>query len=187
VTPLIHEDLDRRSGVDRRRSSGDRNRRYMDSSPITDWPLVVPDLLREVKVSDPWARVVHLAIVDTLAGRHADASAAWEEDAAWLVAGVDPTTEGTGQRPDAGIERGRIRSFHQGLNGLSGGTFRQELVSIEGGRGPLVEAHVRTTAERDDRRLDIPSLIVFELPALRIRRVTEFPGDLPAWDAFWRS
>ena len=51
--------------------------------------------------------------------------------------------------------------------------------------GPIVEAHVRTTAMRGERALDIPTLLVFELSSLRIRRVTEIPGDLPTWDAFW--
>ena len=50
--------------------------------------------------------------------------------------------------------------------------------------GPIVEAHVRTTATRGDRNLDIPTLIVFELSAMRICQVTEIPGDVAAWEAF---
>jgi hypothetical protein len=61
----------------------------------------------------------------------------------------------------------------------------QEIVSIEASGGPIVEAHVRTTAIRGARRLDIPTLLVFELGCLRIRRVTEIPGDLASWNAFW--
>ena len=41
------------------------------------------------------------------------------------------------------------------------------------------------TATRLDRRLDIPTLIDFELAEGRIRMVTELPGDRVAWDRFW--
>jgi hypothetical protein len=159
------------------------------ASPIADWPLLVPDDLRVVRTVDPWARVVHLAIVDARNDRDADASAKWEDLAAWHVAGFDPTVRdgdpetGTMPRDATGVDG--VRTFHRELARLTEGTYRQQLVSIEGGRGPIVEAHLRTTARRGDRTLEIPTLVVFELPSLRIRRVTEFPGDLPAWDAFW--
>jgi hypothetical protein len=78
-----------------------------------------------------------------------------------------------------------IFSYHSALERLSGGTFRQSLVSLEASGGPIVEAHVRTTATRPGRSLDIPTLLVFELAGGRLRRVTEIAGDLAAWDGFW--
>ena len=60
-------------------------------------------------------------------------------------------------------------------------------MTIEASRGPIVEAHVRTTARRGNRELDMPTLLVFELSCLRILRVTEIPGDIPEWDAFWKG
>jgi ketosteroid isomerase-like protein len=188
VTQLTHP-LDRRSGVDRRRSERWSPTTLMDASPIADWPLLLPQGLRDVRAIDPWARVVHLAILDALLGRDADASAKWEDAAAWHLAGFDPTVPGG--RPEAGtmprdaVGVEGVRGFHRELARLTDGTYRQELTSLESGRGPLVEAHLRTTARRGDRALDMPTLLVFELPSMRIRRVTEFPGDLPAWDAFW--
>lgn len=179
MTQLSHP-LDRRSGHDRRRSLGAAFRDASGpASPIAEWPLVVPDQLREVRTNDAWARVVHQAILDATCGSGADANAAWEDGAAWHIDGYDPT----GPADAIGMEA--VQAFHRELLGLTGGSYRQELVTLESGRGPLVEAHVRTTARRGDRTLDIPSLLVFELPSLRIRRVTEFPGDLRAWDAFW--
>jgi hypothetical protein len=163
----------------------------MDACPIGDWPLVVPDELRDVRTVDPWARVVHTAIVDAVLDRAADAAAKWEDGATWHVAGFDPTAPGgdpeSGTTPREGAGAEAVRTFHRELARLTDGSYRQELVAIEGGRGPIVEAHLRTTARRGDRTLEIPTLLVFELPSLRIRRVTEFPGDLPAWDAFWAS
>jgi len=58
------------------------------------------------------------------------------------------------------------------------------LIALDGG-GRLVSAHVRTTAQRKGRLLDIPSLLLFELSLVGVRRVTELPGDLDAWNAFW--
>ncbi len=161
------------------------------ASPIADWPLVVPRELHDVRTVDPWARVVHLAILDARRDRDADASAKWEDDAAWHIAGFDPTLAGadpeTGTMPHDAVGAERVRAYHRELARLTDGTYAQQLISLEGGRGPLVEAHLRTTARRGDRVLEMPTLMVFELPSLRIRRVTEFPGDLPAWDAFWAS
>lgn len=176
----VFQPLDRRSGRDRRGNVTAEFRRPLDpASPIADWPLVVPDHLREVRTGDAWARVVHQAILDACCGAGTDADAAWEDGAAWHVHGYDPTG------PDEPVGGAAVRTFHRELLGLTAGSYRQELVSLESGRGPLVEAHVRTTARRAGRVLDIPTLLVFELPSLRIRRVTEFPGDLRAWDGFW--
>jgi len=159
------------------------------ASPIADWPLDVPEGLRHVRTADAWARVVHLTILDACCDAGVDAAAAWEEAAAWHVAGFDPTLGGGDAEsptiPHDAVGTEGIRTYHRELARLTDGTYRQELVAVESGRGPLVEAHVRTTARRGDRVLDIPTLLAFELPSLRIRRVTEIPGDLPAWDAFW--
>ena len=176
----ITQPLERRSGSDRRSGRPETPGTAMDArSPIVDWPLVVPDELRDVRTGDAWARVVHQAILDACCGAGTDANAAWEDGAAWHIDGYDVTG------PDDAVGAEAIRRFHRELSALTGGTYRQTLVSLEGGRGPLVEAHVRTSGRRGERELDIPSLLIFELPSLRIRRITEFPGDRRAWDAFW--
>jgi hypothetical protein len=151
----------------------------MPETPIAHWPLLVPDDLREVRTGDAWARVVHQAILDACCGEGTDANAAWEDGAAWHLDGYDPTG------PHDAVGARAVMDFHRQLARLTDGTYRQRLVSLESGRGPLVEAYLRTTARRGERELDIPTLLIFELPSLRIRRVTELPGDLRAWDAFW--
>jgi ketosteroid isomerase-like protein len=213
LTHLTDDPVERRSGPDRRRAADGLIDPARPVSPIADWPLVVPAHLRDVRSSDPWARVVHEAIVDTVGGRHVDAALAWEPSIEWRLAGLDPTAGvargGHVARPDhppgpthvatagvnalaaavgrPGVGPAAVRAYHRELVRLTGGTFRQELVSIESGRGPIVEAHVQTTAARPDRVLDIPTLVMFELRSLRIRLVTEFPGDVAAWEAFWRA
>jgi hypothetical protein len=175
---LTDQPLDRRSGLDRRRSPRDAlGPTVVD--PIVAWNLVVPDGLKRIRCQDPWAQVVQQSLADEDDGAHEEAGRAWDERAVWQLTGRDPTGLGTA----AGAEG--IARYHRELGRRTDWTMTQEIVSIEASGGPIVEAHVRTTAIRGARRLDIPTLLVFELGCLRIRRVTEIPGDLASWNAFW--
>ena len=177
---------ERRSGNERRRPDDESEAPSAAIAPAEDpiaaWPLVVPAPLRDVRCLDPWCQVVHRSLVDAFDGDHASAGRAWDDGVSWHVSGPDPTA---GVLPAVG---GRaVRGYHAKLEARTAGTFRQELILLEAGRGPIVEAHARTTARRGERLLDIPTLLVFELASLRIRRVTEIPGDVAAWETFWRD
>jgi hypothetical protein len=161
---------DRRSGRDRRLDEVAES----GTPTVARWPLVVRPDFEDLHPRDPWASVVHRSIADYRAGRTDDAARAWDDQITWRVDGGVPAL---------GAEA--VFAFHRQLQRLTDGSFSQALVSIEGSGGPIVDAHVRTTATRHGRTLDVPSLIVFELVAMRIRRVTEIPGDQAAWDAFW--
>jgi ketosteroid isomerase-like protein len=183
--------VERRSGLDRRADGtlrGDRRgdgseRRSDPADPAGDgtglatidrWPLEVDPSFEGIHPRDPWASVVHRSVADYRAGRLDSARQAWDERIIWRVDGGVPAIGPEG-----------VFAHHRQLATLTDDTFRQKLASIEASGGPIVEAHVRTSAERHGRRLDIPTLIVFELAAMRIRQVTEIPGDLAAWEAFW--
>jgi hypothetical protein len=187
------ESLERRTGSDRRRPADDHDDAWADGAtvaipilampdPIAAWPLDIPPPLREVRCLDPWCQVVHRSIVGEHEGDHDEAGRAWDDAVLWLVAGHDPSGRHEGARGARSVV-----DYHRTLLARTEASFRQELVSVEGGRGPIVEAHLRTMASRGDRTLDIPTLLVFELASLRIRRVTEIPGDVAAWDAFWQD
>jgi hypothetical protein len=102
----------------------------------------------------------------------------WMDDIAWHVAG---------DGPPSGDHRGAesIFAYHRRVARLTDGTFRQQLVAVEGSKGPIVTAYVRTRAQRGSRSLDIPSLISFECCRMHIQRVVELPGDQEAWNRFW--
>ena len=181
MTQLTDQSADRRSGADRRRPDRDSERpsRADGSDPIAAWNLTIPPALRDVRCVDPWAQVLQRSILDEHEGNHEDAARAWDEALVWQLNGHDPT----GRRAANGAAE--VLAFHQALGRLTDWTFSQELISLEGSRGPIVEAHLRTTATRQGRTLDIPTLVVFEMSCLRVRRVTEIPGDIASWDAFW--
>ena len=105
------------------------------------------------------------------------AAAHWDPEIVWRVAGTGALS-GEHIGPDA-IFRYRARLARD-----TGHSWSQRLIALDGG-GALVSAHVRTTAERQGRRLDVPSLLLCEVSLLGIRRVTELPGDQGAWDRFW--
>jgi hypothetical protein len=170
--------MDRRSGVERRRSPRDAAAPAV-VDPILAWNLDGPEALTRIRCQDPWAQVVQQSLVDEHDGAHEDAGRAWDPRAIWEVTGRDPTR----LAPATGAEA--IRSLHRELGRRTNWTIGQEILTVEASRGPIVQAHARTTARRGDRILDIPTLLVFELSCLRIQRVTEIPGDLRDWDAFW--
>lgn len=152
------------------------HRRRRDDTPLIRWQLEI-DPVRVPAGRDPWLAVVREALDRHAAGD--PSSPAWAADAVWRV---------TGSGPLAGEHEGPrgIAAYHAGLLERSGGTFSQRLLALQGSNGPIVTAHVRASARRGSERLDMPSLLVFELAHLRIKRVTELPGDQAAWDRFWR-
>ena len=183
--------IERRSGQDRRADGTLRGERRADDgerrsdaaearaderglATIDRWPLEVDPGFDDAHPRDPWVSVVHRSAADYRAGRLDSARLAWDERILWRVDGGVPAIG-----PDG------VFAHHRQLATLTDNTFRQKLASIEASGGPIVEAHVRTVAQRHGRRLDIPTLIVFELAAMRIRQVTEIPGDLAAWESFW--
>ena len=181
MTQLSHPAPDRRLGLGRRSVDGDPGGGATPpESPIASWPLHVPDPLRSVRTGDPWARVVHLAILDACCDS-GTGDAAWEDRATWRVEASDPTADraespdGAGRCEAVGSEA--IRAWHRELLRLTDGTYRQELVSLEAGRGPLVQAHLRTTARRAGRALDVPTLLAFLELALTSRVAVAFRGS----------
>jgi ketosteroid isomerase-like protein len=145
---------------------------------IVRWPLDVDRGFETRWSSDAAMMIVRESLVDYRSGRADRASRAWHDDITWSVSGPPPVG---GERvgPDG------VFAYHDLLERLSEGTFRQHLVALEGCRGSTVTAYLRTTAARSGRRLEIPTLAVFELAGGRVRRVTELPGDREAWAAFW--
>lgn len=110
-------------------------------------------------------------------GERAEATAHWDPDIVWRVAGGSPLS---GEHLGAGS----VFAYRQRLARASGHSWRQHLIALDGD-DVIVSAHVRTTAERRGRHLDIPTLLLCEVGIRGIRRVTELPGDQEAWDRFW--
>jgi hypothetical protein len=110
-------------------------------------------------------------------GRVDDARRLWGDDIVWRVwGGADAELRG----PEA------IFGYHAELGRMSDGTFRQQLLAVEGSWGPIVTAYLRTRAQRrDGRTLDLPTLLTFECGRMRIQRVVELPGDIAMWNEFW--
>lgn len=145
---------------------------------VARWPLDLEPGFETARSSDAATAVVRRCVADYRSGRADAASRLWHEDVVWSVRGGPPVGgDWTGSE--------RVFAYHRLLEQLSGGTFRQQLVALEGCRGSSVVGYLRTTASRDGRRLDTPTLAVFELVGGLVQRVTELPGDLPAWEAFW--
>src|SRR3954454_22265175 len=172
-------DLERRSGTDRRHDAavlagpGRRHaRRAQLAAPFKLGPSLV-----SVRPRDPWAAVVGRALADYADGRAEDLIRSWDDRLVWRVVAAWPPVD---QSPAE-----RAFAFHREVRDATRGTFRQEVISIEGSGGPIVVAHVRTTGRRNSRLLDMPSLLTFELVGMRIQRVTEIPGDRADWDDFW--
>lgn len=127
---------------------------------------------------DPWTAIVRRAVEDLRLGRLERASETWHDDATWTIRCV-PEHQRELAAPAAVIDQFRT------LATRTANTFRQRLLGLTGSDGPIVTAYVRTLARRGRRTLDQPSLLVFEVAAGRIRRVTELPGDVAAWCRFW--
>ena len=150
------------------------------AATIARWPLELEGVLEHRWRGDAAIATVRACLDDYRSGRADEASRLWHDDITWTVRGPRPVG-GEWIGPD------RVFAYHSLLERLSEGTFTQHLIALEGSRGAIVDAYLRTTARRGDRRLDIPTLAVFELAGGRVRRVTELPGDHDAWDSFWRE
>jgi ketosteroid isomerase-like protein len=140
-------------------------------------PLRIDPSLRPGVSKDPWVAMVAASLVDYAAGHTERAMSSWHDAITWEVRCAGTETAAIGPRA--------VLDYHADLLARTDGTFRQDLVSLEASGGPVVAAHVRTTASRGDRSLDMPSLLVFEVAHGRIRRVTEIHGDPVSWGAFW--
>jgi ketosteroid isomerase-like protein len=155
-------------------AAGDRR----GAATIARWPLDLEGFVDVGSRGDTAISIVRACLDDYRSGRADQASRLWHDDIAWIV---------RGPRPVGGewIGRDRVFAYHSLLERLSEGTFSQRLIALEGSRGSIVDAYLRTSATRMGRHLDIPTLAVFELAGGRVRRVTELPGDHDAWDSFW--
>lgn len=162
---------------DRRRRS-DRRQSANTLSTIARWPLEVDEDFQLWHPIDPWVALVKESLDDYRLGRADRASQAWAEDITWRVVASGPF-----ESELRGAEA--VFAYHRELERRTAGAYRQHLVALQSSGGPIVEAHVRTIGARAGRRIEIPALIVFEIAAGRIGRVTEIPGDKAAWDAFW--
>ena len=145
---------------------------------VARWPLDVDRGFETSHSADSAIAVVRRSLADYRSGRADQASRLWHDGITWSVRG-EPPVGGAWVGPEG------VFAYHALLARLSEGTFRQRLIALEGSRGSIVDAYLRTTATRGDRELDIPSLAVFELVGGRVQRVTEVPGDCDAWEAFW--
>lgn len=152
---------------------GARFGRRRTDVPGEPWPLEIDDALGGEPPADPWMAVVREAL-----DRRSIDGPAWSSTVDWQVVGRGPLS---------GRHRGfaGVAAYRRRLAELSGGTFRQRLVALQASGGPVVTVHLRSVAERGDRLLDMPSLLVVEVVRHRIALVTELPGDQAAWDAFW--
>ena len=145
---------------------------------VARWPLEVDSDFETACCSDAALAVVRSSIAAYRAGRADSASRGWHDEIVWKVRGAPPAG-------GEWVGADGVFDYHARLVQLSDGTFQQRLVALEGSRGSIVNAYLRTTATRAGRTLDIPTLAVFELAGGRVRRVAELPGDLLAWEAFW--
>src|SRR4051794_21709584 len=155
---------------------GTQSRDQVGQPPMTIPLLVEPSVAARPR-ADPWVALVADSLAQYAAGHTDEAFSFWHADITWTVRSAGASTVCVG--PPA------VLGYHERLSRLTDGTFRQEVISLEASGGPIVAAHVRTTAALSDRTLDIPSLIVIELARGRIRTVTEIPGDPVAWERFW--
>lgn len=182
--------LDRRSGADRRTpdtstlvasagASDSAAPQPGDPSAGLASPFVWTSDAERRRPRDPWAAAVARAIEEYAAGNVPELARCWDDGLVWRVTAGWPGRERDGAMA--------VFAYHRELRDRTDGTFRQEILSIDASGGPIVTAHVRTTAVRSGRRLEVPSLLTFELLAMRVHRVTEIPGDRADWDRFWST
>jgi ketosteroid isomerase-like protein len=175
--------VDRRSGLDRRSRPLDAERVISSDPPSESTRRAAPfawsPSLERLRPRDPWVSLVRRAIADYEAGGLDDLARSWDDGVVWRVVADWPDADANGPRG--------VMEYHAALSEATAGTFRQELISLDANGGPIVVGHVRTTAARNGRRLAMPSLLTFEVVAMRVARVTEIPGDAAEWDGFWRD
>ena len=157
-------------------------RRATDRMPIPTvarWPLDVDPGFERLPFRDAWVSLVRDSMVAYREGRTDVAQWSWAPDIVWRAKGSERGEELRGAE--------QIFAYHRRLAELSDDTFRQRVVALQGSQGPVVEAFLRSTARVGDRRLDMPTLVMFELSAGRIQRVTEMPGDPVEWEDYWSA
>lgn len=145
---------------------------------IAHWPIDVGDALDGRFGANPWVALARDIIRDYRTGRAERASRLWSDAIVWTVDAGGPFG-GTRVGAEA------VFDYHRRLELESRGTFRQRLLALESSGGPIVHAHLRTTATRGPDRLELPTLIVFEFAGGALAKVTEIPGDRSAWSTFW--
>ena len=154
--------------------------RPLRAAMVATWPLELDDGFEGRHSRDPWVAIVRESIMDYRSGRADRARQRWSDDIRWRLS-ADAGLHGEWVGPE------QVFNFHRLLRRETDNTFRQRLIALEGSRGPFVDAHLRTNAERSGRRLDLSTLIVFEVDNGRINCVTELPGDRDAWREFWTA
>jgi hypothetical protein len=158
----------RRAGPGRRRPA----------ATIARWPIEVDEAAGQLWSTDASVTLVRSMIDDYRGGLADRAAEKWHDDVLWRVLGEGPLGGDW-------LGRERVLEYHRLAERLSDGDYRQRLIALEGSRGSIVNGYLRTEASRGERRIDMPTLVVFEIAGGRIRRVTELPGDRAAWAAFW--
>jgi hypothetical protein len=170
--------LDRRSGLDRRGlgvTAPGADSTGLDAALAP--PFTIGPALEQARLRDPWATVAARGLANYRDRRLDDLTRCWNERLVWHVVGSWP---GSDQTTLEGLF-----DYHRRLRADTNGTFRQEVVAVDASGGPIVVAHLRTTARRGDQVLDTPTLLTFELVGMRVHRVTEIPGDRADWESFW--
>jgi hypothetical protein len=153
-----------------------------DQDPIATiarWPLDVEPGFDQMPYRDPWLSLVRDSMVAYREGRTDVAEWGWTPGIVWRI-----QTNGAAEEL---VGADAIFGYHRRLARLTGDTFRQRVVALQAGQGPIVQAFLRSAGRRGHRELDIPTLVIFELAGGRIQVVTEMPGDPPAWNEFWRE
>ena len=152
--------------------------RPLRAAMVASWPLELDEAFEGRQSRDPWVAIVRESIADYRDGRADRARQRWSDDIRWRLS-ADAGLHGEWVGPE------QVFNLHRLVRRETDDTFRQRLIALEGSHGPFVDAHLRTSAERRGRRLDVSTLIVFEVSNGRISCVTELPGDREAWRQFW--
>jgi ketosteroid isomerase-like protein len=148
---------------------------------MAGWPVDVVDRYPSPsRTTDPWVRLVREMIELYRTGQADEARQMWSADVVWRV-GDDRMRWGEFAGGD------EIFGYHARLGRLADGEFRQRLLALEGSGGPVVTAYLWTRAKRGDAEIEMPTLVVFELSRMHVKRVTELPGDPAAWNRFWAA
>jgi hypothetical protein len=145
---------------------------------VARWPIDVGEAGDPGPTRNPWIALARDSIFHYRTGQADRVRRLWDDAIAWTVDGGGRVS-GTWIGPDG------VFDYHRLLGRETRGSFRQRLIALESAGGPIVECHVRTTATRSGRSLEIPSLIVFEFAGGLLTQVTEIPGDRHAWVDFW--
>jgi uncharacterized protein len=104
--------------------------------------------------------------------------ALFSEDIAWHVSGRSPL---------AGDYRGHddVVGFFGALGERSNGTFRLDVHQILDSGDGTVAVLVTETAQREDARLDVASVHVWQVRDGKVTSFRDFPADAYAMDEFW--